>query len=96
MEMHASGFLTASSQVLKVFTVRGVPGGPGPHNLHGAMVPRGFVNPDPPHWGSTKGTALFRVWCAQELGPNGCRNLDRVAQREVKTHFILTQAGRFC
>jgi hypothetical protein len=59
------------------------------------MVPRGFLSPDPPHWGPTKETAQFHVWCAQELGPNGCRNLDRDALREVKTHFILTQVGHF-
>jgi hypothetical protein len=40
--------------------------------------------------------ALFCVWHAQELGPNGCRNLDRDAQREVRTHFTLTQVGHFC
>jgi hypothetical protein len=55
------------------------------------MVPRGFLNPDPPHWGPAKGTALFRIWCAQELGPNGCRNLNKDAQGEVKTHL-----RRFC
>jgi hypothetical protein len=101
--MHAFGFLTAPSQALKVFTLRGMPRGGvqelaslGPHDLHRAMVPRGFFSPDPPYWGPTKGAALFWVWCAQELGPNSCRNLDRDAQRKVKTHFILTQAGRFC
>jgi hypothetical protein len=39
---------------------------------------------------------LFWVWCARELGPNGCRNLDKDAQKEVRTHFILTQVRRFC
>jgi hypothetical protein len=81
--------------------VCGVPGVqelacPGPHDLHGDMVSHGFLSPDPPHWGPTKGTALFWVWCTQELRPNGCRNLGRDAQREVKTHFVLTQVGRFC
>jgi hypothetical protein len=33
---------------------------------------------------------------AQMKAVNGCRNLDRDAQREVKTHFTLTQVGRFC
>jgi hypothetical protein len=31
LEMHASGFLTMPSQAPNVFTLRGVPGGPGPH-----------------------------------------------------------------
>jgi hypothetical protein len=62
----------------------------GPHNLHGATVSHDFLSPDPPHWGPTKRATLFWVWYAQELGPNGCRNLDRDTQREVKTHFILT------
>jgi hypothetical protein len=48
------------------------------------------------HWSLAKGTDLFWVWCTEELGPNGCRNLDRDAQREVKTHFALTQVGHFC
>jgi hypothetical protein len=30
------------------------------------------------------------------LRSNDCRNLDRDAQREVKTYFILTQVGCFC
>jgi hypothetical protein len=59
-------------------------------------MPRGFLSLDPPQWGPTKGAALFRVWCARELGSNGCRNLDRDAQRDVKTHFILTKVGHFC
>jgi hypothetical protein len=87
----------------KVFTLRGVPGGGvqklaclGSHDLHGATVPCGFLNLDPPHRGPAKGAALFWVWCAQELGPNGCINLDRVAQREVKTQFVVTQVGHFC
>jgi hypothetical protein len=29
LEMHVSGFLTASSQAPKVFTLRGMPGGGG-------------------------------------------------------------------
>jgi hypothetical protein len=70
--------------------------GSGPHDLHRAAVPHDFLSPDPPHWGLTKGDDLFWVWCAQELGPNSYRNLNRDAQREVKTHFILTQVGRFC
>jgi hypothetical protein len=32
---------------------------PGPHDLHGATVPHGFLSPDPPHWGPAKGAALF-------------------------------------
>jgi hypothetical protein len=40
--------------------------------------------------------ALFQVWCARELGPNGFRNLDKDAQKYVRIHFILTQVGRFC
>jgi hypothetical protein len=68
----------------------------GPHDLHGATVSREFLSPDPPHMGPAKGAALFRIWCAQELGSNGCRNLDKDAYREVKTYFILTQVGRFC
>jgi hypothetical protein len=67
-----------------------------PHDLHGAIVPCGFLSSDPPHYGPAKGAALLQVWCAQELGPNGCRNLGRDAQREVKTHFILTQVVYFC
>jgi hypothetical protein len=69
---------------------------PGPHNLHRAMVPRGFLSPDPPYWGPAKGAALFCVWYAQELRCNGCRNLDRDSQREVKSYFTLNQVGRFC
>jgi hypothetical protein len=68
----------------------------GPHNLHRDMVPRGFLRPYPPYWGPAEGAALFQVWCAQELGPNSCRKLDRDAQREVKTYFVLTQVGCFC
>jgi hypothetical protein len=57
LEMHASGFLIVLSQAPKVFTMRVVQGGAGvrelacprPHDLHGAMVPRGFLNPGPPH-----------------------------------------------
>jgi hypothetical protein len=64
LETHASRFLIVLSQAPKVFTLRGVPGGSGPHNLHRAMVPRGFLSPDPPHWGLTKGADLFWVWCA--------------------------------
>jgi hypothetical protein len=67
-----------------------------PNDLHRIMVPRGFLSPDIPYWGPAKGAALFWVWCARELGPNGCRNLDRDTQREVKTYFILTQVGHFC
>jgi hypothetical protein len=69
---------------------------PGPHDLHGATVPCGFLSRNPPHWGPTKRAGLFWSWCTHELGPNGCRNLDRDAHREVKTHFILTRVGRFC
>jgi hypothetical protein len=58
-------------------------------------VPCGFLSLDPPYQGSSDGAALFWGWCTQELGPNVCRNLDRDAQREIKTHFILTQVGRF-
>jgi hypothetical protein len=68
---------------------------PVPHNMYGAMVPRSSHNLDPPHWGPTKGTVLFRFWCAQELGPNDCRNLHRDALREVKAHFIIIQVGCF-
>jgi hypothetical protein len=62
---HASRFLTTPSQAPKVFTVRVVPGVwkltcLGSHNLHEAMVPRGFLSPDPPHSGLAKGTTLFR------------------------------------
>jgi hypothetical protein len=39
---------------------------------------------------------LFQVWHTRELGPNCCRNLDRDAQREVRTHFTLTQVRRLC
>jgi hypothetical protein len=49
LEMHASRFLTAPNQAPKVFTVCGVPGGPGSHDLHRAMVPCGFLSLDPPH-----------------------------------------------
>jgi hypothetical protein len=98
LETHASGYLTTLSQAPKVLTCvacRGVRelACPGSHDLHGAAVPRDFLSPDPPHWGLAKRAALLRVWCAQELGPNSCRNLDRDTQREVKTHFILIQVG---
>jgi hypothetical protein len=79
LKMHTSEFLTAPSQAPKVFTLRGMPGGLESHDFYGATVPCGFFTPDPPHWIMTKGGALFQVWCAQELGPNGCRNLDRDA-----------------
>jgi hypothetical protein len=103
LDMHASRFLTMASQAPKVFTLHGVPGGggvrelayPRPHDLHGATVPHNFLNPDPPYWVPAEGAALFWVWCTQELGPNDCRNLDRDAQREVKTHFNITQVGCF-
>jgi hypothetical protein len=57
LEMHASEFLTALSQAPKVFTVCIMSGGggvqeltcPRPHDMHRAMVPRGFLSPDPPH-----------------------------------------------
>jgi hypothetical protein len=57
LETHGSGFLIVLSQAPKVFTVRVVRGGggvweltcPRPHDLHGAMVPRDFLNLDPPH-----------------------------------------------
>jgi hypothetical protein len=32
---------------------------------------------------------------AQKMGYNGCINLDRDAQREIKTYFILIQVGHF-
>jgi hypothetical protein len=84
-----SGFLIASSQTPKVFTLRGVPEDPETHlfgtpRLHEATVPHDFLNLDPPQWGLANGAH-------RELGPNGCRNLDKDAQRDVKTHFILTQ-----
>jgi hypothetical protein len=72
LEMHVSGFLTASSQAPKVFTLRGMPGGggeggvreltfPRPHDLHGGTVPHDFLSIDPPHWGSVKRAALLWV-----------------------------------
>jgi hypothetical protein len=89
--MHAFWFLTTLSLAPKVFTLCVVSGGGGvweliclrPHNLHGTTVPHDFLSPYPPHWGPAKGAALFQVWCTQELGPNGCRNLDRDAERDV-------------
>jgi hypothetical protein len=43
------------SQAPKAFTLCGVPeiqelACPVPHDLHRAMMPRGFLSPDPPHW----------------------------------------------
>jgi hypothetical protein len=72
-------FLTTLCQAPEVFTVRVMLGGPRPHDLHGVMVPHDFLSPDPCHWGLAKGNAMFRVWCAQKLGSNGYRNLDRDA-----------------
>jgi hypothetical protein len=70
LEMHVSGFLTASSQAPKVFTLRGMLGGEGgvreltcprPHDLHGGTVPHDFLSIDPPHLGSVKRAALLWV-----------------------------------
>jgi hypothetical protein len=84
LEMHGFRFLTAlvrppkSSLCVSCQGVREL-ACLGTHDLHGAMVPHDFLSSDPPHWGPTKGTALFRVWCAQKLGLNGCENLNRDA-----------------
>jgi hypothetical protein len=40
--------------------------------------------PRPTLWGPAKGAALFRLWCTQELGPNGCRNLEEMLREKLK------------
>jgi hypothetical protein len=62
LETHPFGFLTAPGQARKVFTLRG--------------VPHDFLSPDARYGSPAKGAALSWVWGPQELGPNGCRNLD--------------------
>jgi hypothetical protein len=62
---------------------------PRPHDLHGAMVLHSFLSPGPPHWGLTKGTALFWGWCAGKLGPNGYRN--RYAQLGELVHSAVIE-----
>jgi hypothetical protein len=61
LETHASGFLTASSQAPKVFTLRGMPGGSGTLLFGTPRPPRSYgatqlPQPKPTSLGSDQGS----------------------------------------